>query len=384
MRACLILTVLFSAGVCLAEQPKWDSVPRAYRVTADSVEASDGGRSTSDHYLLTREDYTDFALSFDITRLAAGGDKLRALVVWHVDNANRANREAVFLPAGSIPLGDTQRVEVVKLGAQCAVKLDGRTIATSAVVYGTPPARGRLGLLHYFNYHFRYTNWEFTPLDADHLPQPANLEAAVSESGVVELTWEMPDALEGLIEYEVVCRPGGDERERVVARGWEPRAVDRTARTGNSYTYAVAALSLGRTGPMSEEVRVTVDRSQPPKPVTNLRAVRRIDGSARLSWDLPADSRCAGLRVEADGEVLCERLSPDTRGWVAPAPLRDRYVLITLDPDERNHASAEASPERTAPAVRGDDAVPVRHPFLRYSAEDVDRVRRLAQSDEKV
>lgn len=384
MRACLVLSVLFAASICLAAQPDWAPAPDVYAVTADSVEASDGGGSTGDHYLLTREDYADFALSFDITRLAAGGDKLRSLVVWHVDEANRANREAVFLPAEAIPVGETQRVEVVKLGTQCAVKLDGRTVASSAVVYGTPPARGRLGLLHYYNYHFRYTNWEFTPLDADHLPRPANLRATVSDSGAVELAWEMPDALDGLLEYEVVRRQAGGERERTVARARDSRARDLTARTGVSYAYAVAAVSLGRTGPMSEEVRVTVDRSQPPKPVMDLRAVRRIDGSARLSWDLPVDSRCAGLRVEADGNVLAERLSPDTRGWVAPAPVRDRYVLITLDPDRRNDARTEAAPERTAPAVRGVDAMPVRHPFLRYSAEDVDRVRRLAESDETV
>ncbi len=396
MRSVLAFCVLLTAvAACLADPPAWREAPEVYEVNRDGLTASDGGGSTGDNYLLTLAEYSDFVLSFDLTRMEAGGDKLRAIVVWGLDLADRSNRACFFLPVTRLGVGDTGHFEVIKLGARAMLKLEGNVVSREAAAYGEPLEKAPVAFLHYYNYHFRYTNVDLASLEADKLPPPTDLRAQVSPAGVVVLAWEVPEVYQGLAGFEVRRREGGAEAAGSAARaapgqGEEASVVaeteglearDVTARSAVSYSYSVAAVLDDRSGPRSEEISVRVDRARPPRPVEDARAMLRIDGSARLSWRLAEDSRCAGLGVQRGEEVLAKGLDPRTNSFLAPPSEQREYVISTLDPDGRQDAVTQVRAEPAAPLVAEGASWPTRHPYLRYSAEDIDRARRLVRAD---
>ena len=383
MKPLIVSTALLtlSAPLIHADMPQWRDVPNVYTLAGETFVASDGGGSTGDNYLLTQDEYSDFVLSFDVTRLEAGGDRLRAIVVWGVDDETRKNRACFFLPITRIAVGETGRFEVVKLGERTVLKLDGDVVGRSPSIYGEPLPQAPVGFLHYYNYHLLYSNIQLTSLEAEKLPAPSEVRAEVVPSGVVSLSWQMPAPYEGLVGFEAYRREG--ERRTVVARTSEAKARDRATRSGASYAYSVAATLGDRTGPESEAVTVRIEKARPPKPVEDLHATLRIDGSARLSWRLPEDSRCAGFRLERAGQVVAEKLPADSTEFLAAASEDREYVVSVLDPDGKQDAPAQVKAELPVPEVRQGAPWPTRHPCLRYSAEDIDRARRLVTNDEK-
>jgi len=378
--ACLGI-IAATASLACAETPTWREVPEAYTLEDDGFLASDGGGSTGDSYLVTTKEYTDFVFSFDLTRMEAGGDKLRGIVVWGLDLEDRNNRGCFFLPVARLAVGETGHFDVVKLGSRVTLKLNGDVILRSPSIYGEPVAKAPIGFLHYYNYNFRYTNLEITPLEPDKLPRPTDLRAEVSPGGVVALSWQVPEVYLGLLDFQVYRRQA-DARGGPLMKTDALQAQDASARSGVDYSYSVAAMLDDRGGPRSEEITVRIEHAQPPKPVEDLQAVLRIDGSARLSWRLAADSRCAGFRIERAGEELAQRLRPGTTEFLADASERADYLVTTLDPDGRRHAVAEVRAAPPAPTVKEGAPWPTRHPYLRYSPEDIDQARHLVATEE--
>jgi len=278
----ILLLALLAMSSALAGPALWRPAPHEYSFEGNAVVASDGGGSTADQYLLTTRQYTDFVLSLDITRLKAGGDRLRAIIVWGIDPRAPGNRGSFFIPVNRLAEGETHRVQVVKLGDRVALKMDGAVISRSPSMYGSPLEAAPVGLLHYYNYHFRYDNLQITPLDPKALPQPDSLAATVTPSGVVHLAWDVPEQYQGLVGFSVRRWQGGASdrpptQEELLSTD-ETSAGDVTGRTHATYSYAVAATSGRGAGPMSAPVTVRLEPSRPPARVARLKAVRRIDG----------------------------------------------------------------------------------------------------------
>ncbi len=60
------------------------------------------------------------------------------------------------------------------------------------------------------------------------------------------------------------------------------------------------------------------------------------------------------------------------------------FAVVVLDPDGKHNARCEVRAHPTAPPVRPGAPWPEHHPYLQYSARDLERVRRLAETDAAV
>ncbi|MGC9317722.1 MAG: hypothetical protein ACP5KN_06790, partial [Armatimonadota bacterium] len=346
-----LFVLALAVGFAAAEPPQWREVPEVYSLEDSGFVVSDGGESTGDHYLLTEREYTDFALSFDITRLQAGGDNLRAWVVWGVDPEDTGNRACYGLPVGDLDIGESAHYDLVHIRGRLIVRRDGEVVSRSASIYGEPRRTGPVGFLHYYNYHFRYANLGIRSLSAENLPAVEDLRAEVAPSGVVALTWTVPELYRDVLSFQVRRRPEGGDEADWTAETTDAQVSDVTARTGVTYSYAVVARLGERPGRLGRSVRVTVRQTRPPRPPVDAQATLRIDGSARLTWRAPENSRVGGFRLSRGGEVLAEALPADATSFLAPAETEGRFELTTLNPDGPPHASTEAEAEPTAPSV---------------------------------
>ena len=381
LKAILLTAVLTAPG--LAEVPHWAEAPEVYEITEDGFVASDGGESTSDKYLLTERDYGDFALSFDLTRLKGDADRLRAIVVWGVDRDDTGNRMGFFLPVDGVARGETAHFEVIVLGGQAVLKRDGEVVSRNPSVYGTPLDVAPVGSLHYYDYYYRYSNLDLQALTPEELPAVQNLRADVSRAGVVTLTWDEPELLAGVLQYEVRRRPVDAEAADWTTHTDTPSATDTSARTAVNYSYSVIPLVNGRRGPIGDSVTVRIENARPPAPPADVTATRRIDGSVRVRWSAAPDSRAAGFQVRRAGAVLAADLPPDSNSFVAP-PGDGALSIATLDPDGGASPSVSVSPEPHAPVVDASAQWPERHPRVLYEATELERIRDLARQDEQV
>lgn len=371
-------------SLCQAQMPVWREVPPVYRLDGEAITVSDGGKSTNDYYLLTDREYEDFVLSFDLTRLEAGGDRIRAIVVWGMKHGDERNRWSYFLPVESLAVGQTRHFVLSKSGDRVTVAVDGNTASVRPTVYGTPAQRGAVGFLHYYNYGFRYANVSLTALEPESLVAPADLKAQVTAGGAVRLTWTMPAPFAGIVGYQVRrTTPGQPEMTTECA---DEIFADTTVRSRTRYTYRVAATLGGKPGPDSAAVMVNTGDLPPPAPVQGLKARRRVDGSVRVAWELPADSRCSGLiwqALKAGVPGPAQNLAADTTTFLAAAGAGDAFMVTVLDPDGKRHASASAPATPPAPEVSQQFSWPTRHPYLRYSADDIARLRSQAEHDDQ-
>ena len=379
----VIVCALMVPALSVAEVPEWDEAPDVYEITDDGFVASDGGGSTGDHYLLTQREYGDFALSFDLTRLEDGGDRLRGIVVWGVDRDDTSNRMGFFLPVEGVRPGETARFEVVVIGGQATLKLDGEIVNRNPSVYETPLESAPVGFLHYYNYDYRYSKIDLQPLNPAELPAVQNLQADISPAGVVTLTWDEPELLAGVLRYEVRRRPADAGAADWTARTDIPAATDTAAHTGVAYSYSVVPLIAGRRGARGDSVMVRVDQSRPPAPPAGLVATRRVDGSVRMRWAAVEGSRSAGFVVRRGDEVLAGDLPPGTGSFLAPAGEGD-LTVATLNPDGGASRAISAQFRASAPLVEPGAQWPQRHPWLLYEAADFERIRGLAERDEAV
>ncbi|MBU0607179.1 MAG: alginate lyase family protein, partial [Armatimonadetes bacterium] len=380
MRQLLVVSALLLAAAGFA-QVQWDAAPEAYQFGPDgSVEISDGGGSTSDKYLLTAQDYRDFSFEFDLIAKPAGGSNVRAIIVWGVDAAKRENRKAIFLPGHAFKPDQRLHYRLLVLGGRNLLYQDGQLLTTGATVYGEPPAQGRVGLLHYYNHHYRYENLKLQPLDTTTLAAPTKLRATVTKGGSVRLMWENDADYAALLRYRV---RRGDQTNETAA----PEFVDRTVRSGQTYTYTVE--SLGGEGLASRPATVTVKTGKlpPPRAPQHVSATVRFDGSVRLRWALDPESRCAGLYL---WKMMTPKSKPlgvgsvpvSTTESLVPGPASDWYAVSVQSPDGGPGATGTCQAQPMAPALTPNGGVPAKHPYLLYGAAQLERVRRALQTKE--
>jgi len=392
-----LTALLFARPALVAAPPVWDTVSPQYTVTPTSVSASSGGRSTSDHYLLTKRAYQNFVLSFTATRLPFEGPRPRAIIVWGVDPANHANRSSCFI-VGHLPETDhPYRFRAVVARGKFALYRDGELVTRGVSVYGKPPARGRIGFLHYYNYDFRYEAIDLLSLETSDLPAPSGLQAEALPSGCARLRWAVPTEIAELLSYQVSRTTVGDrggDRPAIVGVPAQTTFIDRTCQVGATYVYSVAATVDGSAmGPPSRSAPITVARGEPPKPVRAVRAVRRIDGSVRITWELPQDGRCAGVSILAgetpvtleqrsSAKLLADSLPLTRTTFLVPAGSPRSLALCVEDPDGRTSALTAVEPRPSAPQVEAGRSWPQRHPMLLYSWEQVAAARhKIAEHD---
>jgi len=391
-----ILAVL-AVSLCApgrAEPVVFDNVPEVYSLAEDgTVTASDGGESTGDHYLLSAASYRDFVLSFSMTDLPAGGDRRRAILVWAIDPADPANRNSIFLDQAQP--GQERRIRLVVLAGRVQLFVDGQLTRTSATPYGEPPTRGRVGFLHYYNYHYRYRDIDIAPLDPERLPAPRGLDGEVLPSGAIRLSWRVPVGYEGLLGYRVYAarhRRPRIARSDLIGSSDSGEFLYRDVRSETTYNFVVAAGVGDASGGASEPLSLVTDDLPAPAPPVAAEARLRIDGSARVSWRLAPDARAGTVdllrgprepdKVEPGAaEAALTGLSAERGSAVLP-PAAARHCAIRInDPDRRRPALLAVRAEASVPTTGDGPAVPHCHPYLLYSAEQIARARRRAAED---
>ncbi|MEN6641926.1 MAG: heparinase II/III family protein [Armatimonadia bacterium] len=385
LAALLCLTVA-SAGV------DWAPAPENYRLSADgAVDISDGGKSQPDLYLLTARDHRDFILDFDMTSSPCGGPQVRALVVWSVDPADKANRKAFFLPTDRLTPGKPAHFRLVVAADRAVLRLNGAVVGTTLVPYGTPPASGRLGFLHYYNHNFRYENLTLRTLDPASLPAPQNLQARLEKSGVCKLQWEVPEVYQDLLQYRVY-RVEGSKPASLIATVNEPQFLDRGLRSNSRYQYSIVAAFGEGTGTKPAQAVVKTGALPPPAAPTQLSAVRRLDGQVRLKWQLAPDSRAQGVSIHRAataaeaakaGQALVTGLTTEGTSFLAPAAVADWYAIAVISPDGTVAKRAVCRATASAPEVKAGLGVPERHPYLLYSTEQLDHARAALQANDE-
>ncbi|MBI3921553.1 MAG: heparinase II/III family protein, partial [Armatimonadetes bacterium] len=142
-----------------------------------SAEWTVAGASQPDRYLWTREAYGDCDIEFSVTRTGkASGNQERAVLVFQVDPANPGNRRQTWIDAAGtmLPVGKSVRMRVQVRSGKATVSLDGQVVERATEVIGAPPARGRVGFLHYYNYSYLYDDLTITPANDNVAPVKAD------------------------------------------------------------------------------------------------------------------------------------------------------------------------------------------------------------------
>ncbi len=390
MRTALIpVLCLFVVCACTAADPiEWDAAPAVYTLRPDgSILASDGGGSTPDNYLLSKQAYRDFVLEFDIRQAGPVGEKPRTIVCWGVDPDNHANRKCYFLADRGISEAAWSHVRLVVIGDNAALFLDGARIGGDPAVYETPLAEGRVGLLHYYNYNYEFRNLRITPLSAEALPAPAEPTVTFDESGVMLLRWATPEALADVLSHRIYRTEGtavAAEPDLLVAtvKGSEYR--DAALKSDTAYSYLVVPL-IGEDTPGKPSTPVMVQTGQLPVPTApaGVTAIRRIDGTVRVRWQPGGGGRLKGHQVSRGGtqqqarsaRPFAELLPPDTDSILIPGTRDAFYAVAAVDPEGKPGLAAVCEVQSHAPEVTPGAGIPDKHPYLQYSREQIARAR---------
>ncbi|MCE5238223.1 heparinase II/III-family protein [bacterium] len=121
------------------------------------------GTSQGDRYLLTRQSFRNCTVEFKITRTGqAGGPQERCVFVFATDPRHVNDRRVIMMPAGSFPVGQPVPVKIVVQGGKAAMTVGGKP-SGSVDVTGAAPEQGSVGLLHYYNYAWDYSDFTITP-----------------------------------------------------------------------------------------------------------------------------------------------------------------------------------------------------------------------------
>lgn len=381
-RLCLLLSACLLAGAATAAPVQWEAPAPTIEVADGTVTADCGEKSRGDGYLLARGDYSDFVLEFDCTRLRPlpAASRERGIVVWGLDRANVENRHSYFLSSYLAPVGRTVHLCLAVLGGEAQLRVDGRLVARGGTAdYGKPLTRGAVGLLHYFEYALRYEHFQLYDLSEGRVPALAAPRATPLPSGAVRVSWEVPQGLAGLAEVEV-WREG---RPEPLARVLATEYLDRATKRGDRLSYRVRLRLAGREpGPASPATTVQVASVRPVAP-PRAAATVRLDGSVRVSWTLEAASRAAAvivygaaqpLKSAAGARVLARLPATDSGSQLLARPPAHLALQVT-DPAGGGGAFVPLSPQPSAPLRPDRPLCSGRHPCLRYTYDDLQRVR---------
>ena len=143
-----VLCLLIACTLAVSASIQWDDAPPGYTVRDDgSILASDGGQSTPDHYLLTRDAYSDFILELDIKQAGPVGERPRSIICWAVDPQDHGNRTCYFIQSSGVAKDKWTHMRLVVLGGNAALSVNGSRVGGNPTVYGIPMEQGRVGLL---------------------------------------------------------------------------------------------------------------------------------------------------------------------------------------------------------------------------------------------
>ena len=382
------LCLLLACGAVSSAEIEWDEAPAVYTINPDgSVLASDGGRSTPDHYLLTNQAYRDFIFEFDIRQAAPIGARARTIVCWGVDPADHGNRKSYFLAGRGITQDAWMHVRLVVLGENVALFMDGSRIAGNPTLYEAPLEEGRVGLLHYYNYNYEFRNLSIVPLTAEAIPAPAEPKIAFDDMGVLTLSWSTPDEYADVLNHRIYRAEGHDVAQDDAfllgtVRGTE--YLDAGVKSNTAYSYLVVRI-LGEDTPGKPTAPIAVHTGTlPPPPAPSwARAIRRIDDMIRVRWEPGLGGRLRGYQVsrgntgqEARGaRPFAQLLPPDTDHVLIPGTGDAYYAVAAVDPEGKAGPAAVCRAEAHAPEVVAGGGIPEGHPYLQYSREQIDHAR---------
>lgn len=397
VRTLLCLCLLLGLVTAVTAAVQWDPAPDQYKVSpTGTVDISDGGASLPDLFLLSKDTYENFSFEFDITAGTPGGAQVRSLLVWAVDPADHANRKAFFLPAESFQRGQKHHVRLLVMTERALLYIDENKVSDRPVIYGQPPAAGKVGLLHYYNFDFHIENLKLTTLDTQTLPVPTGLAASLSKTGVGRLTWQAPAGYDGLLTYRLyrsVAKVPTIEPLNLIAETMNTEYLDRNLRSDVRYVYTVvAAVNNKISSAQAKPVALRTGKLPLPLPITDVSAVRRLDGKVRLRWQLSPESRAAGITIyrgqspalaQSDrAEAVAPRLPLATTEYLATATPAEYYAIGIISPDGQTLSRTICQVTGSAPEVTPGAGVPDKHPYLLYGREQLERTRGLLQGDE--
>lgn len=387
--ATLAVLCIFAVCACAtAAQVEWDAVPAVYTLRPDgSIVASDGGGSTSDNYLLSKQGYRDFILEFDMKQAGPVGEKARTIICWGVDPDNHANRKCYFLSGRGIAENRWTHVRLVVIGDNAALFMDGVRIGGEPTVYETPLAEGRVGLLHYYNYNYEFRNLGITPLTADALPAPAEPEVTFDDSGIMLLRWSTPEAFADVLSHRIY-RAEGDtlaaEPDLLLATVQGNEYRDAGLKSNTAYSYLIVPVVGGETaGKPSAPVSVHTGQLPSPTAPAGVTAIRRIDGTVRVRWQSGVGGRLKGYQVSRGAtedkaraaKPFAELLPPDTDNMLVPGTDDGFYAVAAVDPEGNPGPAAVCQLQAHAPEVTPGAGIPDAHPYLQYSRGQIARAR---------
>lgn len=391
-----LLFLVATAGIAAADET-WGPPEPTYSIEGSTIRVTDGGKSQGDHYLLSARDLGACVLEFDMVRVSERKPRERAIVVFQVDAADRGNRNGFWLSGFNPPVGRPTHFRLAVLGDRAVLYRDGAPTGASPQPAGHPKSPGRVGFLHYYDYDYRYENVKLVSLEGTALPQAGDLKGELLGSGAVRLSWTVPSLFQDLIRFQVHRSDGPECAVDVKTSIGECDAttfVDVRTRAGRRHVYRVCAIGPdGAAGPPSEPAQVEVTRVEPPAAPIEFRAIRRLDGSARVTWRLSPESRAEGMDLFASERPITLQALGEAQRVAEGAPAADgsrlvalpgaRYYAIRIgDPDGTSPAFVckEAAP--TAPPVQVDRAFPDKHPYLDLTREDVLAVRQKIEKED--
>ncbi len=378
--------LLLSHLVVLAQDSPWAAPGPTFTVKGGTVIASDGGKSQGGHYLLSAADLRACVLDFDIIRVSERAPRERALLVFNVDFDDRKNRRSIFLAAQTLPVGKPVHFRLVVVGERAELYRDGARTGATVTPNGQPKSPGRVGFLHYYDYDFRYENVALATLEGSGLPKPSHVKAEALRTGAVRLSWTAPELYANLLSFRV------ERSGTIIGQSDSNSFLDLRTRAGNAYVYRILAIgSDGSTGPASEPAAVNIAAVEPPAPPAEFRAVRRLDGSARLFWKPAPESRAESVDIfcseepatpQRPGSLIAGGLPP-AEGSRGVPPSGAKYFSVRIaDPDGARPAFLCKEAESTAPVVRAGAPFPAKHPYLQLTTEDLRKARERIEKED--
>lgn len=374
---------LAGENVEFAAQPGYGFLKEVKRLAYDGpffAEWRVSGASQPDRYLWTRHDFGDCDIEFTVTRTGkASGNQERGVLVWNVDPSNPGNRRQCWIDAGGtmLPLGQPIRMKVQVRSGKAAVNLDGKPIERGMEVIGNPPARGRVGFLHYYNYSFIYDDLTITPVNGNAAPVGDDFSKPLSSAvwDRIEPTYRVNEGHLIVADTDVVALrllvPGGigAGAELITARGegyglrgrspWEAHVILRDRKTdpasvttfasvlevheGESRVQSVERLSITPSYDKAVALRVVaggrtdyvLSSLDVEKQFTVTDGNQRVEFQGRFGWLSLANGKVTGSRLVGGGYLRCGALrleSPgDLRGTIVATDIEKSKLRIRFD-----------------------------------------------------
>ena len=379
-----------AASALAADEPKWEHVDATYELAEAGFVAADQGRSQSDRYLLASGDYSDFVITWRMRKRSDVTGRPRAIVVFGVGPEIKKHRRSFFLAGHCRDVGQWHSFRLVVLAGAAVLSKDGQTVSRRPSDYGQPRRPGRVGFLHYYNYDYEYAQVQLIPLDSGTAASPIHASAALLPTGAVRLQWQVRPELAGLVKFAISRETRG--QRAVIGETNTCEHIDRDTAAGEAYTYHISSVtaSAQRIGTPTT-ASITIAALPGPEPPGHVAALRRIDGSVRVSWRLSPFGRAHSLTVLTgekpirspdDGRVVARDVPCGEAAYLDRSGNPGRhYAVVVAARQDKRIALRHTQVTTSAPAVGPNRSWPAKHPYLLFTTADLARVNARAARD---